>query len=47
MDSVRHVVDLTKDDDDGVRRSMDGNTERQTRLGLRDDSDIVATGKSS
>lgn len=47
MASVRQVVDLTKDDDDEVRRSMDGNTERQTRLGLRDDSDIVGTGQWS
>ena len=47
MVSDRHVLDLTKDDNDEVHRSMDGNAASQIRLDLRDDSDIVATGKSS
>jgi membrane-bound ClpP family serine protease len=47
MASVRHVVDLIEDDDDEVPRSMNGNAASQSRLDLRDDSEIVATGKSS
>jgi hypothetical protein len=45
MASVPYVVDLTEDDDDEVPRSLNGITASQSRLDLRDDSEIVATGK--
>jgi len=47
MASNRHVVHLNDDDDDKVRRPTDGSAANPIRLDLRDDADIVATGKPS
>jgi len=43
----RHVVHLNDGDDDEVRRPIDSSAANPIRLDLRDDADIVATGKPS